>query len=367
MELTNYWWLLIWLFTGGLFFEYAFAKKEENICGKTEYRWQWLPAIGLAMPYFLWAAGRKSFGDTYAYVNTFRNMPSTLNEIIPYIIDTKKDKGFYAFACLIKSVFGNSEVIYLGIIAAIQIICIVAIFRKYSSDYWMSMFLFIISTDYLSWMHNAMRQFLAVTLILVSFSFVINKRYIPAICIILIAAMLHGSALIMLPIIFIVQGEAMNKKIIFVVMIMFVVVLMIDIFTPILSNLLAETQYNDMITNEIWTNDDGTNIIRVLVYSVPALMAILGRNYVRANDDPVINICVNCSLITMGIYLIASVSSGIYIGRLPIYTTLMGYISLPWLIENMFTENSAKLVRIAMVIGYIVFFYFQMHYGWNYI
>ena len=40
------------------------------------------------------------------------------------------------------------------IVAIFQMICVVWLFRKYSSDYWLSMFMFVISTDYLSWMFN---------------------------------------------------------------------------------------------------------------------------------------------------------------------------------------------------------------------
>ena len=365
MELTNYWWLLIWLFTGGLFFEYGFAKRPEKICGKTEYRWGWLPAMGLAMPYLLWAAGRKNFGDTQMYMKLFHELPTGISSIPSYLAENTKDKGFSVFEIIIKSVFGDNTFILFLIIATIQILCIVKIYRKYSTNYWMSMFLFVLSTDYLSWMHNGMRQFLAVTLIFAAFSFVLDKRYLPAVCIVLLASTIHGSALIMLPIIFIVQGEALNKKTVLVVIAMLMVVLMVDKFTPVLNNLLADTQYNDMITNEIWTNDDGTNIIRVLVYSVPAILAIIGKKYVRAYNDPVINISINCSLITMGIYLIASVSSGIYIGRLPIYTSLMGYIAIPWLLDHMFTEDSAKIMKILMYAGYLAFFYFQMHFTWT--
>jgi hypothetical protein len=67
----------------------------------------------------------------------------------------------------------------------------------------------------------------------------------------------------------------------------------------------------------------------------------------------------------MALYLVASVSSGIYIGRLPIYTTLQGYIALPWMIDRIFERRSAQLVRYAMYGAYLAFFYFQMHFTWG--
>ena len=120
-----------------------------------------------------------------------------------------------------------------------------------------------------------------------------------------------------------------------------------------------------MMTNSIWAKDDGTNIIRVLVYSVPALFSLAGLRYVRSANNPVINVCVNCSIVTMALYLVSSVSSGIYIGRLPIYTTLQGYIVLPWIIDRMFEPRSARLIRIIMVLMFCVFFYFQAGHIWH--
>ena len=365
MKLTNYWWLLIWLFTGGAFLALAVPKQKERICGKTEYRWHWLPAMALALPYLIWAAYRTNFGDTYTYIRSFQEAPAALSQLGSYVMEASKDKGFWTLIVLIKALITESPVVYFAIIAAIQIWCMVLVFRKYSPNYWMSMFLFVVSTDYLSWMQNGMRQFLAVTLIFAGFELMLKKKYLPLILIILLVSTIHGSALIMLPIVFIVQGKALNKKTVLTLAAMLLAVLMIDQFTPLLNDLLQETQYSDMMTNEIWANDDGTNILRVLVYSAPALVAIVGRRYVWRANDPVMNICVNCSLITMGLYAVAAVSSGIYVGRLPIYTTLMGYMSLPWLIDQMFVKKSAQLVNAVIVFLFLVFFYFQMHFTWG--
>ena len=364
MRLTNYWWLLIWLFTGGVFLAAAFPRQRELVCGRPEYRWHWLPATLLMLPYWVWATWRGSIGDTDAYRRGFRDMPDSLGQLAAVITETEKDKGFVVLQVVFKALISHSDLVFFGVIAAFQIWAMIRVFRKYSPNYWISIFLFIISTDYLSWMFNGMRQFIATTLIFAAFTWMLEKRWVPLILVILLASTIHGSALMMLPIVFIVQGRALNKKTVYTVLAMLLVVLMIDKFTPFLNDMLAETQYNDMIGNEIWSVDDGTNILRVLVYSVPAIFAIIGKPYLREADNPAINLCANCSLITMGLYAIASVSSGIYIGRLPIYTTLMGYISLPWLINHVFARRTAQLVTTSMILLFIAFFYYQMHVTW---
>lgn len=365
MTLTNYWWLLIWLFVGGAIFG-SMPKRQEHLRGETVERWDYLPAILMVVPYIIWAGFRHNyFGDTSLYRRTFLSSSADFSQIISAFTNGEKDPGFTAFTIIAKALIGNSDELFLLIIAVFQMVCIALTFRKYSSNYWICIFLFVVSTDYLSWMHNGIRQFIAVVMVFSGFGLLVKKRYVSLVILILVASLFHGSALLMLPIIFLVQGQAWNWNTVFMLAVTMVVVLFVDRFTPILNNMLQDTQYNDMMTNEIWTTDDGTNIIRVAVYSVPALLSLFGLKYIRAENDPVINICVNCSIVTMALYLVSSVSSGIYIGRLPIYTTLQGYIALPRLIDLIFEKRSANLMRIMMYGAYLTFFYFQMHFAWG--
>lgn len=365
MTLTNYWWLLIWLAAAGGFLSVAIPKRPVQILEKTEYKWSWQAALILACPYAIWSMNRSWFGDTEAYRKTFRSLPDSFSQLHVYLSEHTKDKGFSILSIAIKMIIGNSDKLFFLVIASFQLFCIVYFFRKYSTDYLLCMFMFVASTDYLSWMFNGMRQFIAVSIILLSFGFVLEKKYVSAICLILLASTIHGSALMMLPIIFVIQGKAWNKRTILMIAGVGVSILFIGQFTSILDMMLAETQYSDLITNEIWTSDDGTNLLRVLFYSIPAVLSLVGKRYIDAENSPVINMCVNCGVCTAIIYLVSAFSSGIYIGRLPIYTTLQGYVAVPWLIEHMFTEKSAQIVRIGLIGGFLAFFYYQMHMAWG--
>lgn len=319
--ISTEWLMLIWLFLGGLLLM-QFPKRQETVYGNKEVRWTPVSAVLFVLPYILWATFRKGGADTGMYKTIFLSTSSSLSDIPALFFSDAKDPGFTALTILFKSIFGNQTNLFFFIIAAFQILCIAYVFRKYSSSYWISIFLFIASTDYISWTWNGVRQFIAVVMIFVCFEWLLEQKYTRLIIVILIASLIHGSAILMIPIIFIVQGKAWNKKTILMLIATMVVISFIDNFTPILNDLLQETQYDGVMTNEIWTVDDGANIVRVLVYSVPALLSLVGLKYVKLANDPMINICINCSIVTMALYLVASVTSGIYVGRLPIYTTL---------------------------------------------
>lgn len=367
MVLTNYWWLLIWILLIGAFFRVVPVMQKENVLGKTEDRWKITPAIIVVLPYILWAGFRTNiFGDTLTYRELFQQMPSSLERFGDYLTTVTKDVGFSVLTFIIKFIFGNSDIIYFLILAAFQILCIALVFRKYSCNYWLSIFIFIASTDYMSWTHNGVRQFTAVALIFAATSLILKKKYIPLIFVILLASTIHGSAILMLPVIFIIQGKAGNRKTLLLILVSIVALFFIDQFTNILDTLLSNTQYTNVVSDWRSWDDDGTNPIRVLVYSIPTIIALLRLKQIQQEDDPVVNMAVNASCISTAIYLVSMGTSGVFIGRIPIYVSLYACgILLPWEIKHLFSGNSVKVISIVTVLCYIAFFYYQMHIGWG--
>ena len=99
---------------------------------------------------------------------------------------------------------------------------------------------------------------------------------------------------------------------------------------------------------------------------MPTLLAFLGYKDIRKADDPVINLACNMSMISTALYCLSGVTSGIFIGRLPIYCSLYGTgILLPWELEHIFTKKLAGMVFICMIGGYLVFYYYQTHFVWG--
>lgn len=366
LEGTAHWYPMLWLFGANLLL-HNMPKRRELVCGGLRERWYPINAFLLVLPLILWAGLRKDIGDTNAYVINFQNAPSSLPTLLSQLNADSKDPGFSVLMTLVKSIGITDYKVFFMLIAAFQMWCICHTFRKYSPNYWISMFLFVASTDYISWMFNGMRQFLAATMIFGAFDLMVKKKHAAFALVVLLAAQIHGSAILMLPLAYLMHGPALNRKTMLMIAGTVMIIPFIDRFMPFLNDLLSDTQYSTTMTDEIWMADDGTNPIRVLVYAVPSLVAIIGRRYVRQANDPIINLCVNASMITTAIYLVSMVTSGIYIGRLPIYTTLHGYIALPWLIDTIFEKSSARLIKLLMIVCFLSFFFIQMHFTWAFI
>lgn len=357
--------LIGWLCAAWIFSEFYQVSQCETVLGKSEERAIWPFAVAVFLPVFLQAAFRGDVGDTYAYKSMFKGLPDTLSGLVDYLPTVTKDAGFSCLSGLICILLGSNTTVYLFVIALIQSTFLVVVFRKYSTNYLMSVFLFVASTDYLSWMFNGMRQFVAVVLIFGATTLLLEKKWPWVIAVILLASTMHQSALLMLPIVFMVQGKAWNKWSVLFLGLALVAVMFVDRFTNILDDMMQETQYASMVTDWTEWGDDGTNVFRVMVYSVPTVLSLVGLRYIRAEDDPVINLCANMSIVSTGLYIISMFTSGIFIGRLPIYASLYNYILLPWEISRMFEEKSQKLVNGIMVACYLVFCWYQMSVAWG--
>lgn len=357
--------IIMWFALAAFIFALAPTKQYVMVHGTKELRENWFFAILLFAPVIYMVATRtNTIGDTYAYELMFREIPDTFGELRTHMPQVNKDKGFTVLSSIIKMVFGESVRTYFWILAIIQGSSLIYVYRKYSSNYLISMFLFITSTDYISWMYNGVRQFTAVTIIFAATPLMIKKKWIPLIFVILLASTVHGSALLMLPVVFIVQGRAWNTKTILFTTACVAVLFFTDQFTTVLDTMLSDTQYTNVVSDWKSLNDDGTNIIRVLVYSMPAIVSFAGRRWIDYENDPCINLCTNMSIISAALYLLSAGTSGVYLGRLPIFTSLYSYILLPYLLDCMFAEKSAKLLKMMMVLAYLVFYYYQIHYTW---
>lgn len=361
MTTGKYIFTLIWPAVVALLYKMTGEKKiPVRVLGKTEPRLGWGWVLILTIPLIIIAAQRGYFADTSLYIITFQNMPDSLSEISTYMQTVQKDELFSFVSVLIKTFITNKYEVYLGIFAAFQMLALAKVYRKYSTDFFMSMFLFVASTDYLSWMFNGLRQFTAVCIILFAFHFILTKKYLFAIIIILFASFFHGSALLVIPFIFIVQGKAWNKKTLLFLFGVIIIVTFVDQFTGILDTALSDTQYKNVVSE--WTNwnDDGTNSLRVIVYSIPAIISLFGKKYIDKTNNRIINICTNMSIASAGIYFVSMFTSGVFIGRLPIYFSLFSYILLPWEITNIFSLNTKKIINLITIILYVLYYLFVL-------
>lgn len=342
-------WLLLWIGLVALVAYSAKLKRKETVLGQETERYSLLFAIITFLPVFLFVSVGEIRSDIWAYLDGYDKLSPSISEVFQNWWNDK-GPGFTLIEVLIKQVFENNHDAFRIVFALMQSVPLVLVYRKYSVDYVLSVFLFITMGYYSGWMMNGLRQFIAACIIFAATPLLIKKRIVPTILIILLAMTIHTSAMMMIPIALVVWFEPWKKGIL-ISFIVFVVALFIFVNTT------------DMLNEEILKYDDGANPIRIVISAIPVVIAFVGRKKIESANNPLINICVNMSVFTMLTFFVATFTNGVGTGRLPIYTGLFNLILIPYLAKNVFDEKISKNIKLFFVIFYIAYFFYSMFTG----
>lgn len=334
------------------------------VAGEYELRYKWFTALAVVAALTYVAATRhQNFIDTRSYYNHYMRESGTWESIVKIYNGNGKDKAFYIYTAILKSILGDHVRLYFAIISGVSLLLVMTVYRKYSCNLFITAFLFLASGEYVQWTHNGIRQFIAVSMTFAATDLLLKRKLLQYYAVVAFASLFHGTALIMLPVSLVVLGKPWNIKMILFMLAVFVAGTSMDDLMGAITTLMENTQYANDVDSLLAT--EGTNSIRVLVYCIPPLMAFLFRHRIAALNIPIINLAVNMSVASMGAYIVSALTSGIFIGRVPIYFSLFNYILLPWIIERFFEKRSAKLIYLALIACYMGYYYYQMHIIWG--
>ncbi len=342
--------MMIWVAICGLV-----SKGSESTCiieGKEEKRTNYFFSL-ITIAYIAFFMGNvQIIFDLYEYENNYNILPSEPSELLEYIKSIKKYPGFYVFQVLFKTYVSTEFLHFNFFLVIFDCLAVLYIYRKYSCSFAFSVFLFLVTEKHI-WMVNGVKQFLAVCIILCFSKYLMEKKFWRFALGVLIASFFHTSALVVIPVYFFVHGRPWNKKMLLILFGTILAIVFVPQFAKIIDWALGESNYN---TSVLGTNN-GSNWLRVPIAAVPAIIALVTRKKIIDTAPKYINVCINMSLISSCIYLIAAFTSGIHMGRLPIYFELYSYISLPWLLDNAFDKETGRTVKIACVICYLIMYY----------
>ena len=365
--MTVYWFMMAWV----IFFGILAQVTSKRVCvgeylGEDVYEARahlFMAVVTFAVIVFF-AGARSYVADTTAYIQMFNDYPLFQNAYDVIFAEGIREPGFRLFSILIKTYISDNYTVWLSIIAVISGICVMIPLYKYSCNFGVSAFLFMASCQF-SWMFNGMRQFLVAAIIFSCTGLILKNKTLLYIIIVCVLSTVHQSVLLLIPMYFIVKDEPWNNRTMLFIGCIVLAILFASKFTNLLTDVVEQTDYAGSV-NEFKDTDDGTNIIRIVVESIPVILAFLYREKIKDKLTPIIKLSINMSLVASGLYVISKIArSGILLGRLPIYFSMYNLILLPWLLKNIFEKRDKDLVYYIMIICYFGFFYYQMVISWG--
>ncbi|WP_350298874.1 EpsG family protein [Peribacillus frigoritolerans] len=287
---------------------------------------------------------RTNIGDTFNYKNIYIE-----NDFTWEYISSQKDMGFGILQMLLKK-FSDDPQILIFTTAMITNVLIVMVLYKYSRLFELSTFVYITGGLHLVSM-NGIRQVLAAAIIFTATKYLINGNFMKYSLIVLIASTFHQSALILIPIYFLVRTKAWTKSTIAWLSFSVIVVLGYEQFSSLLFSAIEDSQYSDYSK----FNEGGANILRVAVSAAPLVIAYLGKDKLR-EIFPKSDYIVNMALLGL-IFMIVSTQQWIF-ARISIYFNLYQLILISWLIE-LFSKKDQKLLYYSIIALFFVLYFYE--------
>jgi transmembrane protein EpsG len=303
-----------------------------------------LLVAGVMVSLVVIAGLRKNIGDTFFYMHSFKVSNFTWDSIVK-----DKDFGFGILQMLLKT-YSSDPQILIFITALITNILIVLILSKYSRFFELSTFVYITGGLFLVSM-NGIRQVLAAAIIFTATRFIISGNWIMYFIVVLFAATFHQSALILLPIYFLVRYKAWSRATIILLFFSVIIVVGFDLFSSLLFSAIEDTQYGHYSN----FNEGGANVVRVAVYAAPLVIAFLGREKLR-EILPSSDYIVNMALVGL-IFMIISMQNWIF-ARFSIYFNLYQLILVSWVVQ-VFREKEQRFIYYLIVICYFLYYFYE--------
>lgn len=295
---------------------------------------------------FVMIAGlRTGIGDTYFYKHSYNLLAQ--NPVLP---ENGRDIGFIIFQLILIFISTNPQFLVFAT-SLITNLCNVIGLYQYCNYFDLQIYMFVTSGYFLTTM-NGMRQAMVAAILFVATPLIIkNKKWLYFLLVIILSS-IHESALVMIPVYFIVREKPWSKKIWMMIGVLGIGFILYDVFESVIFQLLGDSNYGHYSS----FNEGGSSFIRAFIASIPVLGAYLFKDQLE-EEWPESRIFINMTLINL-IILCFSMYNWIF-ARLSYYFLPYSFILLPYLIMKWPNNKEKRILYYFFLVCYFIFMYYE--------
>ena len=368
-----YWSMIAWVLL--FYFIYSLGhknKKEYNFAGQSinniqqdnEFVYHKIPYIYaiLVFGYFVfWIGIRRYVADTSTYIGIFNSISTDFSTAWGNI-DWENSKGplFDAFNVIFKNFISDNYTWWLMTIAIFSGFCVLKTLHKYSLNFFYSSYLFITLVT-CTWMMNGMRQFICVSFLFLLCDWLIEGKFLRYLILCCILYYVHATVIVMIPIYFVARSKPWSKKIFAFLVCIILICIFSEPFFNTVDSALSGTAYSGATSQ--FAEDDGVNPLRVLFYAIPPFLAFWKKDRLSPYFEKykILPISINMSLVALSLYFVGMFTSGILIGRMPVYADVYNLILIPFVLYFGFEKEDRTWASVLYALVALAYFYTQ----WN--
>lgn len=253
----------------------------------------------------------------------------------------------YTYFEYIVSRFANFQffLVFVGILTIIPVVILV---YKYSSNYWMSLFLFV-SFGYYAFSMNGIRQAMAMSICAFAYMYAKEKRLIPFIFAMILAILFHKSAVIFIPVYWLSKIK-LTKYTPYIFTGLVIVSFILKNYFFAFLNMFSRLKYN-------YTSDVGGFRMYLFMLFTVVVLWIYRKHYLKNDENDVNLTLLYMTAIACIIWPVTSANAAVF--RLYYYYHMYFILSIPELIDKV----NDRYTKIALTFIFIIVgcFYLQQY------
>lgn len=303
----------------------------------------------------IFAGTRYNYNDTIVYIGVFED------DIVPLSLDALKridyslgeNPGFVIYQQILKSIgFTSQSFIFLTSIITVGLF--MWFIRKYTTDLFMSVFLFVTFDAYV-FMLAGIKQSLAMAFSAIAVDRIIKNKKASFVFWILLASTFHPYALMYLicPFLFF---KPWTRKTWYLLGFFGLAGLSFQFLLP---RVVSVTQ----MIGEDYTMETfdmgGVNPIRVAVCCVTIFLSYFVKDRIEdSHYNKINNLIVNLAMLNAELMFVGMFGASIFSGRLANYFILFQLLALPFLIKHI-DRKFKSIVYVSAIVLFFAFFYYS--------
>ncbi len=319
----------------------------------------------ITMAYIVfWVGMRSGFVDTRAYINAFEHSSSDVSQVWPMLTSNTKGQAWHAMVIVFKAFISKDYHVWFMFLACLMGFSVSSCYCRYSEAFFFSMLIFILSANF-TWLMNGLRQCLCATTLLLATPWLLQGKTVRYLALIAVLSFVHITVWLMVPIYFVVRQRPWGKMTLLAIV---GTALACYLAVPLAGEVEEAMEATSYAGSTLFKEgDDGVHPLRVLVAAAPAMLGWVMRRRIAEENNAMLNIGINLSLIAALQFAFGVFTSGILMGRLPFYCAVYAPITLTLLINRLSAPALRKLLTVFCLFAYAAFFYLVYSKGMYYI
>ncbi len=305
----------------------------------------------------LFAGLRTRYNDTYFYLTEYANTPTNLSEMFSGSFTLSEVYLFKFWRYFVYNFISTNVNVYFFLSSVVFVVPSMLLIDKYSKDFFFSMVLFMFAGMYLFSLAG-LKQSMAIGVMLFALPFLFKKRYFLYYVFTFIAIGFHTYSVFFLILPLLGRKKIFNFSTIFTLVLILLVGLTLFRLDSVIS---AITRFLGKDVNEELLTKGSVNILRVLVFLVPLVFAIIGRKNLEANTSEQEKIFIKTSILSTMFMVLSMFGNPIFFGRVPQYFYIGTIVSLPLLFNSLFAGKDRGIAKSIATVCYVLFGIYSLY------